>query len=229
MGLTVNPFLDAAGADDVKGGVTSLKLGLMGGKKMNVSGVSKPLEMIISRKGGPINSTKNCVHHQDMVYHSINITKNHSSLQVIINPAVNFTGKVVKPPIIQFVVYVKRGSRPTKEKYDFSKSLPDLSLIETSPSNTTEMVLNPNLMLISNEKLNRTAAGVWFVGVLYNTTLEVEKLAFTEQTDLKTEEERKEELPLSEVCYELFIFASACVFLNTTSNSFSTAGMWVSK
>ena len=232
MAIKVNPHSSADGAADVVGGITSLDMGFLGGNKMNVSGLENPIEMMISRDGGPVNSTHNCVGHQEMVFHSITVNKNHSSIQVILHPTVNFTGKQ-EGYLVHLFVYLKRGSRPSREDYDFNISLPDLPPANPTSNNTTKKNLkDPYLMLISNEAMNRTAAGMWYVGVYYNTIISPVQ---GEGSDSGEQEnaggsgsEEEEVVAPPKACYDAFIFTSACVYFDEVNEKFSTGGMTVS-
>ena len=151
------------------------------------------------RKGGD-KTKKGSMGSDRYSIHSFEIENNASAVHLRVEWAVN----------VEIDVYVRKGNKPIPQGgfYDFNDTLRLGSHLNTPSSNSSER-LGVELFL-SNDALNWTAAGKYYVALRY----------------VKNDSLHKEEDKIS-VRYNFSIYTSMCMYYNEGRGSWSTDGLTV--
>lgn len=167
------------------------------GSAKGISDTPKPFELSIRQTGQIINLTSHQLEPKQCNYHVLEVPKNHSSI---------FVEAIPSDPDAFVILYLRKGERPTRLLHDFNYTI---SPNETQV-NATEKDKSRFMMFLSNDELNKTAAGTW-------------KLAVCEEGGYTLPEEGNGAL----LSYNVSMFTAACMFLNETTGQFSDAGLKV--
>lgn len=153
--LKTNPFKWDKSANQVKTSVLNIELKDDAGKKLNIAGLQKEVELLIKtppgQDEGPALSTfcKPSVN-GSMQYHSTNITGDNKGIHITLLPE--------SRQLLE--VYVGYRRRPTTLNYDFKVSIPDISHCnKSSLENCTE-----NYMIAVPANMTKYP-GVYYIGV----------------------------------------------------------------
>lgn len=172
------------------------------GHVIPVKNLSEPVSIFASTGQTPGKPTTVEVQYKEMIFHSLTVDKNDTSIHFEVIPV---------DPNTELIVFLKRGARPTKTDYDYQQVIPD----DSAENNTYPK--DRHLFFISNADTNRTTAGKWYLGVYYNGTLEPEYKM--------VEGSQKMEIffpPL--VNYTLLMYASGCLFWDEENDKWSGDG-----
>ncbi|KAK3737773.1 hypothetical protein QZH41_012212 [Actinostola sp. cb2023] len=187
-----NPLSMVDGANDVNSPLIDLSFGNEDGSNKEVKDISEPMVIMIKQTGKKINMSRHEISREHCIYHMIEVPKNHSSIFIEILPS---------DENLTFNLYLKRDTRPTKLEHAYNFTVDN----NTAALNVTDGK-SPYMWFLSNDELNRTAAGTWKLAVCVD------------------DEDGAGE---SDLFYNISMFTAACMFYNTTSKQFSTAGVEV--
>lgn len=157
----------------------------------------KAFELSIRQTGQTINMTAHQLGPKQCNYHLLEVPKNHSSI---------FVETIPSNPNVTIILYLRRGDRPTKLLHDYNYTLSP----NDTQVNATEKDKSRFMMFLSNDELNKTAAGEW-------------KLAVCEDGGYDPAEAEDG----ASLSYNISMFTAACMFLNKTTGQFSDAGLKV--
>ena len=177
------------------------------GHIITVKNLSEPISISASTGQTPTTPSRIETKHKAMVFHSLNVDKNDTSIHFEITPL---------DPNSQFIVYLKRGARPTQTDYDFTQMIPD------EPVENATYPKDRHVFFVSNEDTNRTTAGKWYLGIYYNGTLEPEyrRIKNTEKMELFVPPRMN---------YTLRMYASGCLFWDEVNETWKGDGCVVSR
>lgn len=157
-----NPFTWDSSAEDIKSSVVDLKLKSSTGTNININNLNQDFSMFIpvkTTKEKPINLETFFVKpsvNGSMQYHVINIPGNEYAVSIQLRPlsGVNIT------------IYVRYGSRPTINDYNYTATVPDFQTCNYSYNqgyfNCTS---DPYTVTISSALTGRS--GIHYLGVAY--------------------------------------------------------------
>ena len=177
------------------------------GHIITVKNLSEPISIFASTGQTPTTPSRIETKHKAMVFHSLNVDKNDTSIHFEITPL---------DPNSQFIVYLKRGARPTQTDYDFTQMIPD------EPVENATYPKDRHVFFVSNGDTNRTTAGKWYLGIYYNGTLEPEyrRIKNTEKMELFVPPRMN---------YTLRMYASGCLFWDEVNETWKGDGCVVSR
>lgn len=219
MSNTKNPFAwDPSGAR-IQSKVMTMELKNASGHPIKVSNLSKPIDMWVPRSSQADLSLYTMAY-GIMFYRAFSVVENDTSIQVEILPEDNNT---------QLLAYIRYEKFPKEDLYDFMFEVPRRKFIvesvNASISNRTKTrEINPYIFFLSNEDLNRTAAGKYYIGIKYNGTFE----PVYEAVKIENKVVYKQYIPLK-VNFTMRTFTSSCLYWDTDNDTWNTEGCTVSK
>ncbi|XP_028406520.1 polycystin-1-like isoform X2 [Dendronephthya gigantea] len=201
VGTKDNPFSWDPGASAVQTQVMSLELRNATGHVIPVKNLTEPISLFAATGQTPSVPSLVSLAYRGTVYHTLNVEKNDTSLHFEITTL---------DPNTELIVYLKRGSRPKPDDYDFKQAIPD------EPKVNATFPKDRHLFFVSNADTNHTTAGTWYLGVYYNGTLKPEY-----QFDKKNVP--KLFIP-KKVNYTLRMYSSGCLFWDEGLDKWSGDG-----
>ncbi|XP_048575351.1 uncharacterized protein LOC5511746 isoform X2 [Nematostella vectensis] len=164
------------------------------GTEMSFNNTSDNFEIWIGRAAQTVRTTTHTLKHRSFKYQTLTMGMNDSSLHIIFHANACTKLKVL----------VKKGGFPNENDYDFNMTLPreDSGVDYNSTSCNTTVNATAYTVFFSNEFFNRTAAGVYTVGFLWEDGAD-------HLTDLNV---------------TLTIFTSSCRYWDNKMEQWSSAG-----
>ena len=178
------------------------------GEERNITNLPSEISIIIPRsekeRSGGDKAKKGSMGSDRYNIHSFEIENNASAVHLRVEWAVN----------VEIDVYVRKGNKPIPQGglYDFNDTLRLGSHFNTSSSNFSER--SGVEIFLSNDALNWTAAGKYYVALRYvkNDSL------------LREEDKISVDSPIP---YNFSIYTSMCVYYNVEKGAWSTDGLKV--
>ena len=221
--------------------VIDVSLWRRGGKKLKIANLSSPIRLAFSKEHVDFRNTTEAgffLKMGEMHYHSIYIPSNKATVIVRIKPTKNIT----------LLVYISKGSRPTRQQNDFHLTLPK-SILESS-SNATRRV---NYSFSTRDPYEfdfpiypTGPIGLHFIGIeikvdssnIIGTNKSVENRAIDNEscvierpppttTSLIRKIEPHMFDPKTDVNYTFYISMGSCAFWDTFKDEWSTRGCQV--
>ena len=142
-------------------------------------------------------------------------TKNDSAVVIEVLPS---------DPRTQFIVYLKRDSRASKDNHDYNITLPNY--LENENVTDKSKVPPPFKLFLSNVDLNHTAAGEWFFCVEFNGTVPLRPTLRAESSDSdnNTTDTLWDTMPLDIANFTVSTLSTGCRFWNASTEEFSGDG-----
>ena len=203
MSNTKNPFAwDPSGAA-IKSKVMTMEMKNASGYPIKISNLSKPIDIWVPRSSY-VNFTLYTMTYGVMLYRAFTVVKN------------------------ELIAYLRFGKFPKEDLYDHKFLVPKREFIDesangTKSNKTKTREINPYIFFISNQNLNRTAAGKYYVGIKYNGTFKPvyeAKMSGTKVLYTKY-------IPIN-INLTMRTFTSSCLYWNTDNETWSTEGCTVS-
>ena len=206
--LDLYPVKDREEGNPVSSDAVSLSFSKEKGKELEIKNLTLEISIIIprsekERRGGD-KAKKGSMGSDRYSIHSFEIENNASAVHLRVEWAVN----------VEIDVYVRKGNKPIPQGglYDFNDTLRVGSHFNTSSSNSSER--SGVEIFLSNDALNWTAAGKYYVALRYvkNDSL------------LREEDKISVDSPIP---YNFSIYTSMCVYYNVEKGAWSTDGLKV--
>ena len=180
--------------------VTSLELSHGSSRtEISVANLREPIVIWVPKQG-KTNCSLATLDFHDTRYHTFDVPRNASAINIEVRPSANQTN-------VQLKVFMKKGSRPSTVYAKINRTIPE---------NITDPSDDPYVFLVSNEELNFTAAGTHFVAVMYADLL-----------NMKVEGEDTPEEYLT-INYTFCSYTAECLFWEESNEDWISDGCVVS-
>lgn len=164
---------------------------------IKLQNLTTPVEIWIHKKGSLANCFRGKISYQDTEYHIFEVARNESSVNVDVR-------EIIDKPQTEFSISLRRGRRP-KENEDNFYDLPTID-----QDNKTVYT-----KFFASNETNHTMAGVYYVAVKYNRTLNGKEIS--------------QENMNKEVNYTMCVYTSECIFWDEKEKQWMGSGcqVWI--
>lgn len=204
----INLYSGGKGAELVKSDLVSLSFyeskGEDSREEYNVKDLEKEISVIVPRaKGSRPEKTPSKLDAKKYMKHSFNVTHNAFTVHIRVEWKIR----------VEVELYIKKGSepKPAEGVYDFNETLKLGGHFNANSSNSSSDSTSSELFL-SNDALNWTAAGTYYVKLRYKANGSL------------PEQEKANMGPNGGVPYNFSVYTSMCVYYDENKKSWSTEG-----
>ena len=203
----INLYSGGKGAELVKSDLVSLSFYESKGKdsreEYKIKGLEKEITVVVPRaKGARPERTPSNLEAKKYMKHSFNVTQNASAVHIRVEWEVR----------VEVELYIKKGSepKPAEGVYDFNETLKLEGHFNVNSSNSSDPTSSE--LFLSNDALNWTAAGPYFVQLRYKANGSL------------PEEEKDKMDSNGAVPYNFSVYTSICMYYDENKKSWSTEG-----